>query len=51
MGDIFRPVPPPAEDVGRPPLLRRLFWFAMIALVSVAVVAASAYILKAALRP
>lgn len=50
MADRFRPIPPPADDDRRGDGGRSLFWFAAIALLSLAAVAAVAYGLRAVLR-
>ncbi|WP_156945402.1 DUF2474 domain-containing protein [Hyphomonas johnsonii] len=46
---VFRPVEPLPDGQPEGPLLKRLAWFVGIALVSVLVVAAVAYTLRAAL--
>jgi hypothetical protein len=45
MAELFRPVPPPADETATP-VRGRLLWFALIAVVSALIVAAVAYVLR-----
>lgn len=45
MAELFRPVPPPAEE-GAAPVRKRFLWFALVAVVGALVVAAVAYVLR-----
>lgn len=49
MADPFEPVGPPADDEKPPPFARRLLWMALIALAGAALVAGTAYFLRALL--
>lgn len=46
MTDLIEPVGPDEEGGGEPSLVRKLAWFAGLALISLSVVAATAYILR-----
>lgn len=49
MPDPLKPVGPPADDEKRPPLGRKLLWFAALALAGLLAVAGAAYLLRALL--
>lgn len=46
---LFRPVGPPADDDAPRPLMKKLLWFAALALAGLAATAGAAFLLRALL--